>query len=219
MIAEAGLAALWLAAALSLLQLLLGVRLLRGGVDGGAGCSCRSRSLQGLLTLLSFAAADCGVPAHRPVRRLGRGQQPQRQAVDLQIRRSVGQSRRLDAAVGDACWPLAGAAIALFERRLTSERWARPWARRRRSALGFFAFLLFASNPFERLDPAPLEGRGLNPLLQDPGLAFHPPTLYLGYVGLSVAFSLAVGGAPDPAMSARRSPGRCGPGCLLPGSC
>ena len=61
------------------------------------------------------------------------------------------------------------------------------------SALGFYAFLLFASNPFERLDPAPLEGRGLNPLLQDLGLAFHPPTLYLGYVGLSVAFSFAVG--------------------------
>ena len=60
-------------------------------------------------------------------------------------------------------------------------------------ALGFHAFLLFASNPFARLNPAPIEGRGLNPLLQDPGLAFHPPTLYLGYVGLSVAFSLAVG--------------------------
>ncbi|HEY0164640.1 MAG TPA: heme lyase CcmF/NrfE family subunit, partial [Sphingomicrobium sp.] len=48
-------------------------------------------------------------------------------------------------------------------------------------------------NPFARLDPPAFEGRGLNPLLQDPGLAFHPPTLYLGYVGLSVAFSLAVG--------------------------
>ena len=57
----------------------------------------------------------------------------------------------------------------------------------------FYAFLLLASNPFARLNPAALEGRGLNPLLQDPGLAFHPPTLYLGYVGLSVAFSLAVG--------------------------
>ena len=65
--------------------------------------------------------------------------------------------------------------------------------RRRRSALGFYAFLLFASNPFERLDPAPVEGNGLNPLLQDPGLAFHPPTLYFGYVGISVAFSFAVG--------------------------
>ena len=60
-------------------------------------------------------------------------------------------------------------------------------------ALGFFAFLLFSSNPFERLVPAPLEGAGLNPLLQDMGLAFHPPTLYFGYVGLSVAFSFAVG--------------------------
>jgi cytochrome c-type biogenesis protein CcmF len=60
-------------------------------------------------------------------------------------------------------------------------------------ALGFYAFLLFASNPFARLWPAPPDGQGLNPLLQDPGLAFHPPTLYLGYVGLSVAFSFAVG--------------------------
>src|SRR3546814_9012192 len=46
--------------------------------------------------------------------------------------------------------------------------------------------------PFARLDPAPATGNGLNPLLQDPGLAFHPPTLYLGYVGLSVAFTYAV---------------------------
>ena len=60
-------------------------------------------------------------------------------------------------------------------------------------ALGFYAFLLFASNPFTRLSPAPVEGNGLNPLLQDPGLAFHPPTLYFGYVGISVAFSFAVG--------------------------
>src|SRR5207248_5120387 len=60
-------------------------------------------------------------------------------------------------------------------------------------ALGFYAFLLIASNPFARLFPAPEDGRGLNPLLQDPGLAFHPPTLYFGYVGLSIAFSLAVG--------------------------
>ncbi|MFN3388003.1 MAG: heme lyase CcmF/NrfE family subunit, partial [Allosphingosinicella sp.] len=55
------------------------------------------------------------------------------------------------------------------------------------------AFLLFASNPFARLSPAPIEGQGLNPLLQDPGLAFHPPTLYFGYVGISIAFSFAVG--------------------------
>ncbi|NKD44662.1 heme lyase CcmF/NrfE family subunit [Haematospirillum jordaniae] len=57
---------------------------------------------------------------------------------------------------------------------------------------GFLAFILFTSNPFARLDPAPLNGQGLNPLLQDPGLAFHPPMLYLGYVGFSMAFSFAV---------------------------
>jgi len=58
--------------------------------------------------------------------------------------------------------------------------------------VGFLLFVLLTSNPFMRLDPAPLEGNGLNPLLQDPGLAFHPPMLYIGYVGLSVAFSFAV---------------------------
>ncbi|MCK0069995.1 heme lyase CcmF/NrfE family subunit [Kordiimonas laminariae] len=58
--------------------------------------------------------------------------------------------------------------------------------------VGFLIFILFTSNPFLRLDPVPVEGNGLNPLLQDPGLAFHPPMLYLGYVGLSIAFSFAV---------------------------
>ncbi len=59
---------------------------------------------------------------------------------------------------------------------------------------GFLAFCLFTSNPFARLDEAPLDGRGLNPILQDPGLALHPPTLYVGYVGLSLAFAFAVAG-------------------------
>ena len=59
---------------------------------------------------------------------------------------------------------------------------------------GFLAFCLFTSNPFARLDSAPLDGRGLNPVLQDPGLALHPPTLYLGYVGLSMGFAFAVAG-------------------------
>jgi len=58
-------------------------------------------------------------------------------------------------------------------------------------ALAFVLFILFTSNPFLRLDPPPFEGAGLNPLLQDPGLAFHPPMLYIGYVGLSAAFSYA----------------------------
>jgi cytochrome c-type biogenesis protein CcmF len=57
---------------------------------------------------------------------------------------------------------------------------------------GFLAFMLFTSNPFERIFPAPLDGNELNPLLQDPGLAIHPPMLYMGYVGFSVAFAFAV---------------------------
>ncbi len=59
-------------------------------------------------------------------------------------------------------------------------------------AVSFFAFMLFTSNPFVRLLNPPFDGNDLNPLLQDPGLAFHPPFLYLGYVGLSMAFSFAV---------------------------
>ncbi|MGJ5618706.1 heme lyase CcmF/NrfE family subunit [Sulfitobacter sp. MF3-043] len=59
-------------------------------------------------------------------------------------------------------------------------------------AVAFFAFILFTSNPFLRLATPPFDGRDLNPLLQDPGLAFHPPFLYLGYVGLSMSFSFAV---------------------------
>ncbi len=59
-------------------------------------------------------------------------------------------------------------------------------------AAGFHAFILFASNPFERLAEPPADGRDLNPLLQDPGLIFHPPMLYMGYVGFSVAFALAI---------------------------
>ena len=66
----------------------------------------------------------------------------------------------------------------------------------------FLAFALFTSSPFARLDPAPVQGQGLNPLLQDPALALHPPLLYAGYVGLSVCFSLAVAAL----IEGRRSP-------------
>jgi cytochrome c-type biogenesis protein CcmF len=59
-------------------------------------------------------------------------------------------------------------------------------------AFAFYLFILTTSNPFLRLSPAPFEGRDLNPILQDPGLAIHPPLLYLGYVGLSISFSFAI---------------------------
>ncbi|MCX7960902.1 MAG: heme lyase CcmF/NrfE family subunit [Burkholderiales bacterium] len=62
---------------------------------------------------------------------------------------------------------------------------------------GFLGFLLFTSNPFERLLPAAADGRDLNPLLQDPGMVFHPPMLYMGYVGFSVAFAFAIAALLD----------------------
>jgi cytochrome c-type biogenesis protein CcmF len=64
-------------------------------------------------------------------------------------------------------------------------------------AIAFLVFVLLTSDPFQRLYPPPFEGNGLNPLLQDPGLAFHPPLLYLGYVGLSAAFSFAAAALLD----------------------
>jgi len=87
---------------------------------------------------------------------------------------------------------LFGAAVATFGANLPPALKARVLAVQGMIGLGFLAFMLFTSNPFLRLDPAPPDGRGLNPLLQDPGLAFHPPFLYLGYVGFSMAFSFAV---------------------------
>ncbi len=98
---------------------------------------------------------------------------------------------------------LFGAMIAGFGDNLPATLRARVLAVHGLVAAGFFAFILFTSNPFLRLDPAPVEGQGLNPLLQDPGLAFHPPFLYLGYVGFSISFSFAVAalieGRVDPA--------------------
>jgi len=87
---------------------------------------------------------------------------------------------------------LFGAAVALFGRNLPLELKARALAVQGSIALAFLLFIVTASNPFARLSPAPIEGNGLNPVLQDPALAFHPPFLYAGYVGLSVAFSFAI---------------------------
>ena len=84
------------------------------------------------------------------------------------------------------------AAVARFSRSLPLDVVARVLAVMGWVAVGFLAFLIFTSNPFERVLPAAAEGRDLNPLLQDPGLIIHPPLLYTGYVGFSVAFAFAV---------------------------
>ena len=192
MIAEAGLAALWLATALAALQLALSCGL--GGAQGLRISTVRAIAVgQALLTLFAFGAlimlflrSDMSVLL---VFENSHSQKPW-------IYKFAGAWGNHEGSM--LLWvtvlALAGAVVALFERRLDERTLGASLGAQAALALGFFAFLLFASNPFERLSPAPPDGRGLNPLLQDPGLAFHPPTLYLGYVGLSVAFSLAVGG-------------------------
>ena len=189
MIAELGLAALWLAAALALLQLLLALGIAKGE---GAKAARPLALLQAVLTLLAFGSL-IAVFLRTDL------------SVALVFENSHSAKPWLYKFAGTwgnhegsmLLWvtvlSVSGAALALLEKRISEKMLVASLGAQAALGLGFYAFLLFASNPFARLNPAPLEGRGLNPLLQDPGLAFHPPTLYLGYVGLSVAFSLAVG--------------------------
>ena len=84
-----------------------------------------------------------------------------------------------------------GAAVAAFSRAMPDDLRANVLAVQAWIGAAFLAFILLTSNPFARFDPAPMEGHDLNPILQDLGLAIHPPLLYLGYVGLSITFSFA----------------------------
>jgi cytochrome c-type biogenesis protein CcmF len=191
MIAETGLAALWLAAGLAALQFLLMVLALR--TDAELSAAMRSIAVvQGVLTLIAFAMLLI-VFARSDM------------SVALVFENSNSAKPFIYKVAGAwgnhegsmLMWvtilAVAGAFLALLAHRTGERTLLAALGAQAVLALGFYAFLLIASNPFARLWPAPPDGQGLNPLLQDPGLAFHPPTLYLGYVGLSVAFSLAVG--------------------------
>ena len=98
---------------------------------------------------------------------------------------------------------LCGALIALFSAAIPDRLRADALAVQGLIGAAFLLFILLTSNPFARVSPAPWEGRDLNPILQDPGLAIHPPLLYLGYVGFSIVFSFAaaalIGGRIDAA--------------------
>ncbi|WP_242107823.1 heme lyase CcmF/NrfE family subunit [Luteimonas aquatica] len=95
------------------------------------------------------------------------------------------------------------AAVAEFSRQLPQAVVARVIGVMGLISIGFLSFLIFTSNPFERLLPAAGEGRDLNPLLQDPGMIIHPPMLYLGYVGFVVPFAFAVAALLDGRLDAR----------------
>jgi cytochrome c-type biogenesis protein CcmF len=189
-IAEAGLAALWLAAALALAQLLFAFLPRLGDEEGRA-----VRALGVVQAIPVVIAFTCLIAVF--VR------------SDMSVALVAANSHsakpllyKVAGAWGNhegsmLMWvmvlAMSGAALALFTRALPVRTLTATLGAQAALAIGFYAFLLLSSNPFARLNPAAPEGQGLNPLLQDPGLAFHPPTLYIGYVGLSVAFSLAVG--------------------------
>ena len=192
MIAELGLAALWLAAALALLQLVAGALALTERGGSLAAVVRPSAIVQGTLALIAFlaliavfAGTDLSV---KLVAMNSHSAKPLLYKVAGAWGNHEGSMLLWVTVMG-----LAGAFVALVERRLPERTMLATLAGQAFVSLGFYVFLLFASNPFERLNPVPAEGQGLNPLLQDPGLAFHPPTLYLGYVGLSIAFSFAIG--------------------------
>ena len=192
MIAEAGLAAIWLASSMALLQFIAGLTLLRAGAGQLVPLIKPAAYMQGALCTFAFFALMWLF-----------------YITDLSVLLVANNSHidkplifKLAGTWGNhegsmLLWvtilAFSGAAIAILEKRIEAKTLSAMLAVQGFLALGFFAFLLFSSNPFERMVPAPIEGAGLNPLLQDVGLAFHPPTLYFGYVGLSIAFSFAVG--------------------------
>jgi cytochrome c-type biogenesis protein CcmF len=191
-IAEFGLALLWMAGALAVLQLAAGAFALTGRGRELGGVVRPVAVAQGVLCALSFVALLIVFLR-----------------TDLSVKLVADNSHSLKPFIYklSGTWGnhegsmllwvtvmgLAGAFVALFERRLREETMLATLAAQAFVSIGFYAFLLLSSNPFERLPEPAAEGNGLNPLLQDIGLAFHPPTLYFGYVGLSIAFSFAVG--------------------------
>lgn len=192
MIAELGLAALWLAAALAALQLVAGFLAVRNPHGELAQLVRPAAIVQGVLCAFAFVVLLWLFAV-----------------TDLSVKLVATNSHsmkpmifKLSGAWGNhegsmLLWitvmAMAGGLIALIERRLPEKTMMATLGAQAFVGLGFYAFILFSSNPFERLPMPAVEGLGLNPLLQDIGLAFHPPTLYFGYVGLSVAFSFAVG--------------------------
>ncbi|MEO0642513.1 MAG: heme lyase CcmF/NrfE family subunit [Pseudomonadota bacterium] len=204
MIAEIGHAALWLAAALAILQMVSGGLGLRAagamgeapGPDGTASpfalYARPAAVVQAFLAVLAFASLLYSFAV-----------------TDLSVKLVATNSHsmkpflyKLTGTWGNhegsmllwvAVLALSGGLLAFAERRLPERTMSATLAVQGFVAIGFYVFLLLSSNPFERLPVPAVEGVGLNPLLQDIGLAVHPPTLYVGYVGLSVAFSLAMG--------------------------
>ena len=192
MIAEAGHYALVLALALALVQSIvpmIGARLGEPALMGVAGSTAR-RAVR--LRAVCVRRADArlrrvGFLRRQRVREFAFGE-----AAALQDHRRVGKPRRLDAAVGADPGAVQRAGGGVRRRTCRCRCASLVLAVQGWIASAFYLFILLTSNPFLRIADPPIEGRDLNPVLQDIGLAVHPPMLYLGYVGFSISFSFAI---------------------------
>ena len=192
MLVEAGHFALALALGLSLIQFVVplwGARandpvLMSVGARRRRSRSSPASPSRSSLSRIAYVTSDFSV-AERG------GELPFDQAADLQDLRRVGEPRGLDAPVGADPEPLRRASWLLHA--TAFRRGCRPtrWPFRRRSRWRFSPSSSSPRTRSTRVIPAPLEGQDLNPLLQDPGLAIHPPLLYIGYVGFSISFAFA----------------------------
>ena len=191
MIAEAGLAALWLAGAMALAQVALGMLAMRPGQAALGRAIAPVAVVQAMFVALAFACLMAVFVRSDMSVLLVASNSHSAKPMIYKIAGTWGNHEG-SMLLWVTILGLAGATIALFERKLRADTKMATLAAQAGIALGFYAFLLFSSNPFARIAGV-VEGQGLNPLLQDPGLAFHPPTLYAGYVGMSAAFSFAVG--------------------------
>jgi len=190
-IAETGLIALWLAAAMALVQLIVGALAIGRGQASLAPAAGPIALAQAGLAALAFGCLIAVFMRSDMSVLLVAANSHSAKPMLFKIAGTWGNHEG-SMLLWVTILGLSGATIALFERRLRADTKVATLAAQAAIALGFYAFLLFASNPFARIAGV-ADGQGLNPLLQDPGLAFHPPTLYAGYVGMSAAFSFAVG--------------------------
>ncbi len=191
MVAELGHFALILAAAVALLQMTVPLWAAQRGWPAGMALAGTAALVQFALLVIAFAAlTQAFVTSDFSVRLVA----AHSHSLKPMLYKVTGVWGNHEGSM--LLWVLIltlfGAMVAAFGGNLPLPLKARVLAVQAAIGVAFLAFILLTSNPFARLANPPFDGNDLNPLLQDPGLAFHPPFLYLGYVGLSMAFSFAV---------------------------
>ena len=191
MIAELGHYALMLALGLALIQATMPIVGTRSGDPTLISVATPTALAQFFFVALSFGAlATCYVMSDFSVSNV---YENSNSAMPLLYRlTSVWGNHEGSMMLWVSILALFGALVAAFGSNLPAKLKANALAVQAWIAAAFELFILTTSNPFLRIADAPFEGRDLNPILQDPGLAFHPPLLYLGYVGFSISFSFAI---------------------------